>query len=102
MRALGGLVAGADKRSMEGIKQEAQNLLKKAGLECPEKLVKAALNPDGSGDDDSDSGPSVDELRSTAAPVLESPDPLSYISDVVKRDGYGGDTTPAVLTYKRI
>ena len=90
--------SGAD-GAQEGIKQEAKNLLKKAGLERPEKLAKAALNPDGSGDDDSDSRPSVDELRSTAAPVLGSPDPLSYISDVIKKDGYGGDTTPAVLTY---
>ena len=41
----------------------------------------------------------VAKLAAAAAPVLASPDPLKLIADELRRLGYGGDLTPALLTY---
>jgi len=39
------------------------------------------------------------ELASLAAPALDAPDPLALVASELRRIGYGGDLTPALVVY---
>jgi hypothetical protein len=44
-------------------------------------------------------GAGLARLEAEARPVLEAPDPLALVAAELRRLGYGGDLTPALITY---
>lgn len=44
----------------------------------------------------------IRELKELARPVLEHPDPLALVEQAIRLSGYGGDLTPALITYLAI
>lgn len=104
LHALGGLVAGADKRSLDGIKQEAQNLLKKAGQERPEKRGKPAqAKLEGYVPDDSNAGPPPSTKLSEKSQQRKDQNELTPENPTPNKDGYrtSGQSPPSGKGKKR-